>query len=105
MSQLSQRQIIINTYRLVERGPHSCKYAFDFGEKTPSKQVPINTVDDCKAALKAFAAELEPTGKPWHLSVSFDERSGRKPAGFDKASAARELECNVNAHLAPQRAA
>jgi hypothetical protein len=41
----------------------------------------------------------------WHLSVSFDKRSGRKPAGFDKASAARELECNVNAHLAPQRAA
>ena len=102
---MTQRQITINAYRLVERGPHSCTYAFDFGEKTQSKQVPVETVADCKAALKAFAAELEPTGKPWHLSVSFDERSGRKPAGFDKASAARELECNVNAHLAPQRAA
>ena len=40
---MTQRQITINAYRLVERGPHSCTYAFDFGEKTPSKQVPVET--------------------------------------------------------------
>ena len=57
---MTERQIIINAYRLVERGPHSCTYAFDFGGKSPSKRIPINTVADCKAALAAFAAELEP---------------------------------------------
>ena len=35
--------------------------------------------------------------------TSFDKKTGRKPNGFDKAQAARELEQNVNEHLAPQR--
>jgi hypothetical protein len=78
--------------------------SLSFSEKGPSKLFHISTVADCKAALKAFAAELEPSGKPWHLSVSFNKRSGRKPQGFDKACSARELECQVNAHLAPNRA-
>ncbi len=102
---MAQRQITINAYPLIECGPNSFAISFAFGEKTPSKRVDIDTVADCKAALAAFAMELESSGKPWHLSVSFDKRSGRKPAGFDKASSSRELECNVNAHLAPQRAA
>ncbi len=102
---MAQRQIIINAYPLTECGPISFAITFDFGEKTPSKRFAIETVADCKAALKAFSTELEPTGKPWHLSVLFDKKSGRKPAGFDKANSARELECHVNAHLAPQRAA
>jgi len=102
---MAQRQININAYPLAECGPNSFAITFAFGEKTPSKRFAIETVADCKAALKAFAAELEPIGKPWHLSVAFDKSSGRKPAGFDKANNARELECHVNAHLAPQRAA
>ncbi|MGC1585994.1 MAG: hypothetical protein WA791_09850 [Rhodomicrobium sp.] len=102
---MAQRQIIINAHPLSECGPHSFTVALDLTGKSPSKRFPIETVADCKAALKAFAAELEPSAKPWHLSVMFDKRSGRKPAGFDKASDARELQCHVNAHLAPQRAA
>ncbi len=102
---MKQRSITVTAYPLTECGPNSFAITFGLGEKTPSKSFLIETVADCKTALKAFAAEIEPTGKPWHLSVFFDKRSGRKPAGFDKASAARELECNVNAHLAPQRAA
>ena len=102
---MAQRQIVINAYPLIECGPNSYSVSFDVGRKNPSKRVDIDTVADCKAALAAFAAELESSGKPWHLSVSFDKRSGRKPPGFDKASDARELQCHVNAHLAQQRAA
>jgi hypothetical protein len=102
---MTQRQITINAYPLIECGPTSFSVSFDLRGSTPSKRVDINTVDDCKAALADFAAELEPLGKPLHLSVHFEKRSGRKPAGFDKASSARELECHVNAHLAAQRAA
>ncbi len=47
---MTQRQITINAYRLVERGPHACTYAFDFGEKTPSKQVPVDHVRSPSAA-------------------------------------------------------
>jgi hypothetical protein len=102
---MAKRQITINAYPLAECGPHSYSISFGIGKETPSKRFDIETVADCKAALSAFAAEMEPSGKPWHLSVSFDRRSGRKPAGFDKASSARELECHVNAHLAAQCAA
>ena len=102
---MTRRHITINAYPLLECGPTSFSVSFDLSGDTPSKRVDINTVDDCKAELAAFASELEPAGKPWHLSVRFDKRSGRKPAGFDKADSARELECHVNAHLAPQRAA
>jgi hypothetical protein len=102
---MAQRQITINAYPLTECGPNSFTVSLSFRDKGPSRQFGIETVADCKAALHAFAKELEPSGKPWHLSVSFDKRSGRKPAGFDKAASARELECHVNPHLAAQRAA
>ena len=102
---MTQRQITINACPLLECGPTSFSVSIGLNGDTPSKRVDINTVGDCKAALAAFASELAPGGKPWHLSVHFDKRSGRKPAGFDKASSARELECHVNAHLATQRAA
>jgi hypothetical protein len=99
---MPQRQITINAYPLVECGPASYAIELGIGRKPTCKSFAIDTVADCKAALKSFAAELEATAKPWHLSVSFDARSGRKPAGFDKAEKARELECHVNAHLAPK---
>jgi len=102
---MSQRYIIIHAYPLLESGPNSFTVSLSLTEKTPSKRVAINTVADCKAALAEFAAELEPIGKPLHLSIRFDKTSGRKPAGFGKASEARELQRNVNAHLAVQRAA
>jgi hypothetical protein len=102
---MAQRQIVINAYPLLECGPNSFSDSLSLREATPTKRVDIDTVADCKAALVAFATELEPTGKPWHLSVTFDKRSGRKPPGFDKASSARELQCHVNPHLAKQRAA
>jgi hypothetical protein len=102
---MTQRQITINAYPLLECGPTSFSVSIGLRGDTPSKRFDISTVDDCKAALAAFASELGPGGKPWHLSVHFEKRSGRKPPGFDKASSARELECHVNAHLATQRAA
>ena len=102
---MAKRQITITAHPLTEVGPNSYTVSFDLVEKTPSKRFDIDTVADCKAALASFAEELKPSGKPWHLSVSFDKRSGRKPAGFDKARDARELECRVNEHLAGQRAA
>jgi|SRR5271165_4369731 len=102
---MAQRQIIINAYPLLECGPNSFSVSLGLGAKTHSKRFDVETVADCKAALSAFAAELELSAKPWHLSVSFDKRSGRKPPGFDRAASARELEGHVNAHLAQQRAA
>ena len=102
---MSQRYIVITACPLAELGPRSFTVAIGLNKDTSSKRVPINTVADCKAALAEFAAELEPLGKPLHLSVSFDKSSGRKPSGFDKASEARELHLHVNAHLAVQRAA
>lgn len=101
---MAKRQIVINAYPLLETGPNCFAVSFDFTKENPSKRANIETVADCKAALAGFAAELEPTGKPWHLSVSFDKRSGRKPRGFDRASNARELQCQVNEHLAGQPA-
>ena len=100
---MTERHIILNAYPLIDCGPTGFTVSIDLGGKSPSKRIAVNTVADCKAALAAFAIELEPLGKPLHLSVLFDKRSGRKPAGFDKASSARELQCHVNAHLAPQR--
>ncbi len=102
---MKQRSITITAYPLNEVGPHSYTVSLSFSDKGPSKRFDIETVADCKAALAVFAEELKPSGKPWHLSVMFDKRSGRKPSGFDKASEARELQCHVNAHLAQQRAA
>jgi hypothetical protein len=102
---MSQRQITVNAYPLLDCGPNAYTVSLDFSQKSPSKRFDIETVADCKVALAAFAAELTPSGKPWHSSVFFDKRSGRKPAGFDKARDARELECRVNEHLAAQRAA
>ncbi len=102
---MTQRQIIVNAYPLSECGPNSYTLSLDLSGKSPSKRFDIQTVADCKAALAAFAEELKPSGKPWHLSVMFDKRTGRKPAGFDKASTARELQCHVNEHLAAKRAA
>ena len=101
----AQRQIVIHAYPLIEWGPTFFSVSIGLSKEAPSKRVDVSTVADCKAALAAFAAELEPLGKPLHLSVHFDQRSGRKPSGFDKASIARELQCHVNPHLAPQRAA
>ncbi len=102
---MTKRQITINAYPLAECGPNHYTVSIDLSGTAPSKRFDIDTVADCKAALAAFAKELEASGKPWHVSVMFDKRSGRKPPGFDKASAARELQCHVNAHLAPRRAA
>ena len=95
---MPNRQIVINAYPLAECGPSSFTVSLGLSKETPSRRFDVDTV-------AAFAAELEPLGKPLHLSVHFDKRSGRKPSGFDKASSARELECHVNAHLAQQRAA
>lgn len=102
---MSQRHIIITAFPLTEAGPRSFTVSLSLSNDNPTKRVPIDTVADCKAALAAFAAELEPAGKPLHLSVRFDKSSGRKPSGFDKASDARELQLHVNPHLARQRAA
>jgi hypothetical protein len=102
---MTSRTITINAYPLNEYNPSHYTISLSLTEKTPSKACPINDVTDCKRALADFAAELKPTGKPWHLSVSFNKKSGRKPPGFDKAYEARELQCHVNEHLAPQRAA
>ena len=102
---MTQRQIILNAYPLLDYGPNSFTVSMGLGQNTPSKTVAIETVADCKAALAVFAKELEASGKPWHVSVLFDKRSGRKPSGFDKAQEARELQAHVNPHLAAQRAA
>jgi hypothetical protein len=101
---MTSRTITINAYPLNAYGPNHYTISLSLAEKTPSKVFSINDVTDCKRALAGFAAELKPTGKPWHLSVSFNKKSGRKPPGFDKAYEARELQCHVNEHLAPPQA-
>ena len=92
--------ISISSYPLHHYNENSYSVTFDVGgnDSPPSKKVEIKTVADCKAALAAYAKEVEATGKPFKCSVLFDQRSGRKPAGFDKAR--RELETFVNTHLA-----
>jgi len=94
-------KIKLTTFVLVDYKP-SGSYTVDLGlgQATPEKTVEIKTVADCIAALQAFAEELKPTGKPWMVSANFDKRSGRKPAGFDAASAAHKLRDFVNEELA-----
>jgi hypothetical protein len=92
--------ITLSSYPLHHYNENSYSVTFDVGVASPSKRVEIKTVADCKAALAAYAEEVKATGKPWKCSVLFDDRSGRKPAGFAKAKAARELEAFVNTHLA-----
>jgi hypothetical protein len=71
---MTQRQITINACPLLECGPTSFSVSIGLRGDAPSKRVDINTVDDCKAALAAFASEFGPSGKPWHLSVHFERR-------------------------------
>ncbi len=97
---MTQAMITIRAYPLLESGPGGFSIELGIGADYPSRRFAIRTVADCKAALQAFALELEPSQKAWRLMVHFDKKSGRKPAGFDKAQAARELEVNVNEHLA-----
>ena len=92
-------KIEILTYPLVESAPGLISYSLSLGEKTPSKAVEIKTVADCKRELGLYAEEMKATGKAWRLSVYFHKRSGRKPAGFDKACTAGKLVANVNEHL------
>ena len=79
---MPQRQITINAYPLLECSPTSFSVSLGLSGDTPSKRVDIDTVDDCKAALAAFASELEPLGKPLHLSVHFEKRSGAQAGRF-----------------------
>ena len=79
---MTQRYIVITACPLAEVGPRSFTVAIGLNKDTPSKRVPITTVDDCKAALAAFASELEPLGKPLHLSVHFEKRSGAQAGRF-----------------------
>ena len=92
-------KIEILTYPLVESVPGLISFSLSLGEKTPSKAAEIKTVADCERELGLYAEEMRATGKAWHLSVHFHKRSGRKPAGFDKACAACRLQANVNEHL------
>ena len=57
---MPQRQITINAYPLIDSGPNSYTVSLDLSGKSPSKRFDIETVADCKAALAAFAAELDP---------------------------------------------
>jgi hypothetical protein len=50
---------------------------FDF-QDTPKKTVEIKTVQDCETALATFADEVKATGKPWLVSITFENRSGRQ---------------------------
>jgi hypothetical protein len=95
--------IIIRAYPIIEHGAGCITLEMGIGKDHPSKRVAIQTVTDCKTALRAFAAEVEATRKPWRLLVSFDKSSGRKPNGFEKARDAGELQQDVNLDLAPLR--
>jgi hypothetical protein len=96
-------QVEVNAYPIHERFPGGHTISFDLTSRSPSKRYDIKNVDDAKAALADFAMEMAKTQKAWEVSVRFDKRSGRKPAGFDKADRARELQCLVNLELAPMR--
>jgi hypothetical protein len=99
-SSMTNPFITINAYPLIASSPGRFSIELGIGKDCPKKRVAIRNVADCKTALHAFAAELKATQKPWRLMTSFDDKSGRKPNGFAKAQAARELEQNVNEHLA-----
>lgn len=96
---MTQKTITIRSYPLLESAPGLLSISLDVGAGNLSRTVLIASVTDCERALELFAAEMTATGKPWHLSVSFDKRSGRKPAGFDAAGDAGRLRRNVNEHL------
>lgn len=97
--------IIISAYPIIEQGGGCVSIELGIGKSYPSKRVAIQNVADCKTALRAFAAELEATRKPWRLLVSFDKSSGRKPNCFEKARDAGELQQDINLDLAPLRRA
>ena len=95
--------IIIGAYPLIESAPGLISIELGIG-----KDYPVQTLRNPKRrrlqnSPSRIRGRLEATQKPWRLMTSFDKRTGRKPNGFDKAQAARELEQNVNEHLAPQR--
>ena len=69
---MTQRQITINAYPPASNAVLThAPSAFDFGGKTPSKRSSRRDRRRLQGRAAAFAAELEPAGKPWHLSVSF----------------------------------
>jgi hypothetical protein len=65
----------------------------------PRKTVEIGNLVDAKRELAIFADEAKATGKPWIILATFDKRSGRAPAGLNKALAADELQAFVNEEL------
>jgi hypothetical protein len=96
--------IRLTAYPITERHRYGVCISLGLGQQNPSRDEEIKTVADCEAALDRFAAEITATGKPWQVSVLFLKKSGRKPAGFDKAEAQNRLRRDVNPELAPRRA-
>ena len=56
------------------------KISYCLSEPSPSKIVSVETLEELRAEVNAFAAEY---GNPCHANVKCLE--ARKPAGFDKA--------------------
>jgi hypothetical protein len=96
--------IRLTAYPITERHRYGVCISLGLGQQNPSRDEEIKTVADCEAALDRFAAEMTATGKPWQVSLLFLKKSGRKPAGFDKAEAQNRLRRDVNLELAPRRA-
>ncbi len=96
--------IRLTAYPITERHHHGVCISLGLGQKLPGRDEEIKTVADCEAALERFAAEMTATGKPWRVSALFLKKSGRKPAGFDKAHAQALLTRDVNVELARHRA-
>jgi hypothetical protein len=96
----------LNTWRFTKVTPYGmCVCEKDWDEQTPYKEVEIKTLADIETALMDFAEEMRATGKPWRVTAYFVPRSGRKPAGFDKAKASGKLSVYVNRHLVEQEEA
>jgi hypothetical protein len=96
--------IRLTAYPITERDRHGVCIALGLGQQLPSRDEEIKTVAGCEAALERFAVEMTATGTPWRLSALFLKKSGRKPAGFDKADAQGRLTRDVNLELAPRSA-
>lgn len=83
-------QIKLYAVPLREWSPAHFSVALTFGQDGPERMIDVKKVSEIEAALDAFAAELEPQGKPLMLSAMFWKRGGgRKPSGYDKADLRR----------------
>jgi hypothetical protein len=96
-------KVDLSCYPIHERyaGGHSIALNIGGGDPLPKRKVEIVRAKDVLPHLESYIEELKRLNRPLEVSVSFDERSGRRPPGMGAIEKTRPT---VNLDLAPARA-